>query len=216
MVSARSQGFGIINVVVKDSWSRVVLCIDFRRSSCSFHLFQIRAFVEADHDPIATARKARKERIEKNTRQAARNAADALAANSTSTSNATSSTRPGVSTLSQAQKKTLREARKEELDRSMALSRTATASMGKFDKKIEGEPKIKGVKRKVSVAVWRFWFDKVEFRADSCFEFPFFLLALLFSRIPSKSISMPAVRPDLGPGILLGERLGHAYRQHHR
>lgn len=113
------------------------------------------AFVEADHDPIATARKARKERIEKNTRQAARNAADALAANSTSTSNATSSTRPGVSTLSQAQKKTLREARKEELDRSMALSRTATASMGKFDKKIEGEPKIKGVKRKVSVEVRR-------------------------------------------------------------
>jgi hypothetical protein len=34
----------------------------------------------------------------------------------------------------------------------MALSRTATASMGKFDKKIEGEPKIKGVKRKVSFA----------------------------------------------------------------
>jgi regulator of ribosome biosynthesis len=118
-------------------------------------LSEIRTSVEADHDPIATARKARKERIEKNTRQAARNAADALAANSTSTSNATSSTRPGVSTLSQAQKKTLREARKEELDRSMALSRTATASMGKFDKKIEGEPKIKGVKRKVSVGLRR-------------------------------------------------------------
>jgi hypothetical protein len=44
----------------------------------------------------------------------------------------------------------LRETRKKELDRSMALSRTATASMGKFDKRIEGEAKIKGVKRKVS------------------------------------------------------------------
>jgi len=115
-------------------------------------LSHARTSVEADHDPIATARKARKERIEKNTRQAARNAADALAATASTT--ATSSTRPGVSTLSQAQKKTLREARKEELDRSMALSRTATASMGKFDKKIEGEPKIKGVKRKVSLGVW--------------------------------------------------------------
>lgn len=29
-------------------------------------------------------------------------------------------------------------------------------------------------------------------------------------------ISTRAVRPDLGPGILLGKRLGHAYRQHHR
>lgn len=104
---------------------------------------------EADHDPIATARKARKERIEKNTRQAARNTAEAVSAAATSTSTSTSTSRPGVSTLSQAQKKTMREARKEELDRSMALSRTATASMGKFDKKIEGEPKIKGVKRKV-------------------------------------------------------------------
>ena len=105
--------------------------------------------VDADHDPIATARKERKDRIDKNKRQNLRNTAEALAANPTSTTSA-STTRPGVSTLSQAQKKTLREARKDELDRSMALSRTATASMGKFDKKIEGEPKIKGVKRKVS------------------------------------------------------------------
>jgi len=105
--------------------------------------------LDADHDPIATARKERKDRIDKNKRQNLRNTAEALAANPTSTTSA-SSTRPGVSTLSQAQKKTLREARKDELDRSMALSRTATASMGKFDKKIEGEPKIKGVKRKVS------------------------------------------------------------------
>lgn len=101
---------------------------------------------DADHDPIATARAERKDRIAKNKRQQERNTADALASTASS-----SSARPGVSTLSQSQKAKLREARKQELDRSMALSRTATASMGQFDKKIDGEPKIKGVKRKVSL-----------------------------------------------------------------
>ena len=125
--------------------------------------------VEADHDPIATARKARKDRIDKNTRQAARNTAEAIAS-----STSTSTNRPGVSTLSQAQKKTMREARKEELDRSMALSRTATASMGKFDKKIEGEPKIKGVKRKVSLRVVSSWTHS---RGNDEAEHHFFLLS---------------------------------------
>ena len=68
----------------------------------------------------------------------------------------------------------MREARKEELDRSMALSRTATASMGKFDKKIEGEPKIKGVKRKVSLRVVSSWTHS---RGNDEAEHHFFLLS---------------------------------------
>jgi hypothetical protein len=39
--------------------------------------------------------------------------------------------------------------RKEEIERTLATTRVSTASMGKFDKKLDGEKKIRGVKRKV-------------------------------------------------------------------
>ena len=39
--------------------------------------------------------------------------------------------------------------RKKQIDRTLATTRTSTASMGKFDKTLEGEKKLKGVKRKV-------------------------------------------------------------------
>jgi regulator of ribosome biosynthesis len=39
--------------------------------------------------------------------------------------------------------------RKTEIDRALATTRVSTASMGRFDKKLEGEKKLKGVKRKV-------------------------------------------------------------------
>jgi regulator of ribosome biosynthesis len=55
----------------------------------------------------------------------------------------------GAAEPSQAEKKSTREKRKMELERSMAITRGSTASLGKFDRKIEGEPKVKGVKRKV-------------------------------------------------------------------
>ena len=42
-----------------------------------------------------------------------------------------------------------REQRKGEINRTLATSRVSTASMGKFDKVLEGEKKLKGVKRKV-------------------------------------------------------------------
>lgn len=83
--------------------------------------------------------------MDKNKRQQERNIAKAAEAAPARPS----SSRGAVSTLSQEQKKKLRDARKQELERSMLISKTATASMGKFDKKIEGEPKVKGVKRKV-------------------------------------------------------------------
>lgn len=102
---------------------------------------------QEDEDPILKARNERKDRIAKNKRQQERNAADAMAQLAVGGSKVT---REPVSTLSQAQKKSLRDARKQELERSLLVSKAATASMGKFDEKIEGEPKVKGVKRKVS------------------------------------------------------------------
>lgn len=105
---------------------------------------------QEDEDPILAARKERKDRVAKNKRQQERNAADATAQLAIgSAGKATRDSAAVGSSLSQAQKKQLREARKQELERSLLVSKAATASMGKFDKKIEGEPKVKGVKRKV-------------------------------------------------------------------
>ena len=42
-----------------------------------------------------------------------------------------------------------REQRKNEINKTLATSRVSTASMGRFDKTLEGEKKLKGVKRKV-------------------------------------------------------------------
>lgn len=39
--------------------------------------------------------------------------------------------------------------RKKDIDRTLAVTRTSTASLGRFDKSLEGEKKLKGVKRKV-------------------------------------------------------------------
>lgn len=46
------------------------------------------------------------------------------------------------------------ESRKRDIDRTLATTRTSTASMGRFDKKLEGEKKLKGVKRKVCCQVF--------------------------------------------------------------
>jgi regulator of ribosome biosynthesis len=42
-----------------------------------------------------------------------------------------------------------RDARKQQIERTLATSRISTASMGKFDHKLDGEKKVRGVKRKV-------------------------------------------------------------------
>ena len=42
-----------------------------------------------------------------------------------------------------------REKRKGEIEKTMAATRVSTASMGRFDRKLEGEKKLRGVKRKV-------------------------------------------------------------------
>jgi regulator of ribosome biosynthesis len=111
---------------------------------------------DADHDPILTARNERKERIAKNERQASRNAASLGSAPTTSLASrlpapAAYTAAKGKSRAepSQEEKKNARTKRKEELERSMAITKGSTASLGRFDRLIEGEPKVKGVKRKV-------------------------------------------------------------------
>lgn len=47
--------------------------------------------------------------------------------------------------------------RKGEIDRTLAMTRTSTASMGKFDRMLEGEKKPRGVKRKVPHSTTSFY-----------------------------------------------------------
>jgi regulator of ribosome biosynthesis len=84
---------------------------------------------DVDHDPAKVARDARKARVAKNERQQLQNLARAQSSTT----------------------KTLDE-RKSDIDRTLASTRISTASMGKFDKKLEGEKKIRGVKRKFDPA----------------------------------------------------------------
>ena len=44
-----------------------------------------------------------------------------------------------------------REKRKEELKKSIGVTRASTASLGRFDKALVGEPKMRNLKRKVSL-----------------------------------------------------------------
>jgi regulator of ribosome biosynthesis len=52
-------------------------------------------------------------------------------------------------TKSAATNNSEREARKKMIERELKVTKMSTASMGKFDKKLEGEKKEKNVKRKV-------------------------------------------------------------------
>lgn len=86
--------------------------------------------LDIDHDPSKIAREERKGRMAKNERQRAQNIARAQ----------------GESTVAGPSP---REQRKTEINKTLATSRVSTASMGRFDKVLEGEKKLRGVKRKV-------------------------------------------------------------------
>lgn len=81
--------------------------------------------IDLDHDPTKTARDSRKSRMAKNKTQQIRNDARAQGTSS------------------------VRRDRVNNIDLTLATSRISTASMGKFDQKLEGEKKLRGVKRKV-------------------------------------------------------------------
>ncbi|KAJ6531316.1 ribosome biogenesis regulatory protein-domain-containing protein [Mycena capillaripes] len=82
---------------------------------------EVPANADVDHDPRKVARDERKARVAKNEKQRLGNVARAQGP---------------------------REVRKQEIERTLATSRISTASMGKFDQRLEGEKKVRGVKRK--------------------------------------------------------------------
>lgn len=134
----RRWGRGGKNKEGEEQWLHEVKAKDGELTWCTRSLLDVADIPDADHDPAATARKERKARIAKNEAQHAANVAHA-AARASSSSDASSS---------QAAKASAREQRKKELERGLLVSKTSTASLGRFDKRIEGEPKVKGVKRK--------------------------------------------------------------------
>ena len=82
---------------------------------------------EVDFDPVQAARNERKSRVAKNTRHQLQNLARAQASRDE------------------------RDQRKADIEKTLAVTRSSTASMGKFDKKLEGDKKLRGVKRKVCI-----------------------------------------------------------------
>ena len=82
---------------------------------------------DVDFDRAKEARAERKKRTEKNERQRKQNEARAQAP----------SDAPPQSQ------------RKSEIEKTLATTRISTASMGKFDKRLDGEKKLRGIKRKV-------------------------------------------------------------------
>ncbi|KAI9574256.1 ribosome biogenesis regulatory protein-domain-containing protein, partial [Boletus coccyginus] len=91
-------------------------------------IHEVKADAPVDFDPVQDARNARKARVAKNERQKLQNEARAQAARET------------------------REQRQVDIDRTLASTRVSTASMGKFDKRLEGDKKMRGVKRKFDPA----------------------------------------------------------------
>lgn len=102
------------------------LVVDPRERSLKFS-----PTIDADHNPSKVARDARKERVAKNDRQHKQNLARAQHQEGTSDAPPPPNSQ-----------------RKRDIDRTLATTRVSTASMGRFDRSLEGEKKLKGVKRK--------------------------------------------------------------------
>jgi regulator of ribosome biosynthesis len=87
---------------------------------------------DVEHDPSKEARAARKAHMAKNEQQRLNNLARSQRGQATTTK------APGA--LSK---------RKGDIERTLAMTRASTASLGKFDRMLEGEKKPRGGKRKV-------------------------------------------------------------------
>ncbi|KAJ2500384.1 Rhodanese- sulfurtransferase [Coemansia sp. RSA 1972] len=90
-------------------------------------LIEVPGNADVNADMYQERRDEKKERIEKNMRRMTRNAEERMAVER------------GLNP---------RDMRKKELQNALVMSKASTASMGKFDEKIKGEPKVKGLKRK--------------------------------------------------------------------
>ncbi|KAJ1648174.1 Rhodanese- sulfurtransferase [Coemansia erecta] len=90
-------------------------------------LIEVPGNADPFEDQYKVRREEKKERIEKNKRRSQRNYEERVAVEK------------GIKP---------HEMRKRELQKALVMSKQSTASLGKFDEKLKGEPKIKGVKRK--------------------------------------------------------------------
>ena len=97
---------------------------------------EVPASADNDFDPIAAARKDRKDRKEKNDSQRLKNLQRAAA-------NAAEGEKTKQEKLGE------REKRKAIIERELKITKTSTASLGKFDENLKGEQKEKNIKRKV-------------------------------------------------------------------
>jgi len=122
-------------------------------------LHEVPANADADYDPSKEARATRKERMAKNERQRTQNLAR-------------SQQGQAASTPVRGQQVE----RKREIERTLTMTRASTASMGKFDRMLEGEKKQRGVKRKVSVT-----FLFLPPSSPSLYSTPFFFVRAVFS-----------------------------------
>lgn len=118
-------------------------------------IHEIPANAEDDYNPVAKLKKARQEKSLHNKSQQLKNIARANAASGKAMEN----TNTADSMLGQksslgakdagARKRAEREQKMAELDADVKRGRASTASMGRFDKNLDGEGKEKGLKRKV-------------------------------------------------------------------
>ncbi|KAJ2598153.1 Rhodanese- sulfurtransferase [Coemansia sp. RSA 1722] len=90
-------------------------------------LIEVPGNADPYEDQYKVRREEKKERIEKNKRRSQRNYEERVA-------------------VEKGMKP--HEMRKRELQKALVLSKQSTASLGKFDEKLQGEPKIKGIKRR--------------------------------------------------------------------
>lgn len=127
-------GYGGINKKEQEQW-----------------IHEVPAGKDDDYDPAKEARKEYKKRRLVNEGQRLRNvqrAQNADATNAAKKNSGAGAADTGLS-LSQAEKAHQRNVRKSELEAQTLRTRMATASMGKFDKRLEGEEqKAKGTRRK--------------------------------------------------------------------
>jgi regulator of ribosome biosynthesis len=104
-----------------------------RRNDMEDWLIPVKNSLKPEDDPYTRKREEKRERIAKNERRRQRNSDEAAAI---------APTRPSSNDL-----------KKRQLQDRLVISKTATASIGKHDKKLGGEPKLKGVKRKFEPSV---------------------------------------------------------------
>lgn len=107
---------------------------------------------ETDMDPAKTAKKERLAKKTKNDQQHRANLARAASASTSASSragkNASGGGGLGDANAAKLARAAAREKRKAQLEAEVLRSRASTASMGRFDKTLDGEQKPKGIKRK--------------------------------------------------------------------